>query len=169
MSFLLIRSIRHLTTVFMLILGVQSVTSAMASEGNEYFRQRMPVSVAVLDQMRGGFQSSPNGPILSFGIERTVHLNGQLVSSTVLNIPDLMQLAGNSSRVFTLVQTGSGNALTPGTAALPALMTVLQNSLDNQNIQNQTVMNATVGALGWTRSLALGNALSQATIGAIRH
>lgn len=169
MSFLLIRSIRHLTTVFMLILGVQSVTSAMASEGNEYFRQRMPVSEAVLDQMRGGFQSSPNGPILSFGIERTVHLNGQLVSSTVLNIPDLMQLAGNSSRVFTLVQTGSGNVVTPGTAALPALMTVLQNSLDNQNIQNQTVMNATVGALGWTRSLALGNALSQATIGAIRH
>jgi hypothetical protein len=158
-----------MTTVFILTLWVESMTSAMASEGNEYFRQRMPVSEAVLDQMRGGFQSSPNDPILSFGIERTVHLNGQLVSSTVLNIPDLMQLAGNSSRVFTLVQTGSGNALTPGTATLPALMTVLQNSLDNQNIQNQTVINATVGALGWTRSLALGNALSQATIGAIRH
>lgn len=166
---LVLISIRHLTTVFMLTLWVQSMTSAMASEGNEYFRRRMPVSEAVLDQMRGGFQSSPNGPILSFGIERTVHLNGQLVNSTVLNIPDLMQLAGNSSRVFTLVQTGSGNALTPGTAALPALMTVLQNSLDNQNIQNQTVINATVGALGWTRSLALGNALSQATIDAIRH
>ncbi|MDI3467841.1 MAG: hypothetical protein OJF50_006662 [Nitrospira sp.] len=168
MSFLF-RSLRQMTTVFILTLWVESMTSAMASEGNEYFRQRMPVSEAVLDQMRGGFQSSPNDPILSFGIERTVHLNGQLVSSTVLNIPDLMQLAGNSSRVFTLVQTGSGNALTPGTATLPALMTVLQNSLDNQNIQNQTVINATVGALGWTRSLALGNALSQATIGAIRH
>jgi hypothetical protein len=48
-------------------------------------------------------------------------------------------------------------------------MTVLQNSLDNQNIQNQTVMNATVAALSWARSLALGNALSQTTVGAIRH
>ncbi|MDR4479860.1 MAG: hypothetical protein R3B37_08985 [Nitrospira sp.] len=169
MSFLLIRSIRHLTTVFMLTLCVQSVTSSMASEGNEYFMQRMPVSEAVLDHMRGGFQRSLNDPILSFGIERTTYLNGQLVSSTVLNIPDLMQLEGNSSRPFTLVQTGSGNAVTTGAAALPALMTVLQNSLDNQNIQNQTVINATAGALGWARSLALGNALSQATIATIRH
>ncbi len=169
MSCLFIRSLRHLTTLFMLTLSALSMTSAMASEGYEYYMPRMPVSEAVLEHMRGGFQSSPNGPILSFGIERTTYLNGQLVSSTVLNIPDLMQLAGNSSRPFTLVQTGSGNAVTTGAAALPALMTVLQNSLDNQNIQNQTVMNATAGALGWARSLALGNALSQATIGTIRH
>ena len=165
----LFRSLRRMTTLFMLTLCVQSMTSAMAFERNEYFMQRIPVSEAVLEHMRGGFQSSPNGPILSFGIERSTYLNGQLVGSTILNIPDLMQLAGNSSRVFTLVQTGSGNAVTLDAAALPTLMTVLQNSLDNQNIQNQTVMNATVGALGWTRSLALGDALSQATIGAIRH
>ncbi|MBS0169449.1 MAG: hypothetical protein JSR62_03780 [Nitrospira sp.] len=169
MRFRLIRSIRHLTTLLVLPLCVPSMTSAMASEGTENFLQRMPVSEEVLDHMRGGFQSSQNGPILSFGIERSVHRNGELVSSMALNIPDLMQLAGNPSRVVTLVQTGSGNAVTPGTAALPALMTVLQNSLDNQNIQHQTVINATVGALGWTRSLALGNALSQATIGTIRH
>ena len=169
MSCPFIRSLRHMTTLFMLTLCVQSMTSAIASERNEYFMQRIPVSEVVLDHMRGGFQSSPNSPILSFGIERTVHLNGKLVSSTVLNIPDLMQLAGNSSRPFTLVQTGSGNSVTTAAAALPAFMTVSQNSLDNQNIQNQTVMNATVGALGWARSLALGNALSQATIGAIRH
>lgn len=166
---LLFGSLRHVTMVFMLTLCGQAMTPVMAFEQIEHVRQWMPVSEAVLDHMRGGFQSSPNGPVLAFGIERTVFLNGQLVSSTVLNIPDLMQLAGNSSRVFTLVQTGSGNAVTPGTAALPALMTVLQNSLDNQTIQQQTVMNATVGALGWTRSLALGNALSQATIGTIRH
>jgi hypothetical protein len=169
MRFRLIRSIRRLTTAFMLTLCVQSVASAIASEGPEYFLQRMPVSEEILDHMRGGFQSSPTAPILAFGIERNVHRNGELVRSTVLNVPDLMQLAGNSSRVFTLVQTGSGNAVTPGTAALPAFMTVLQNSLDNQNIQHQTVINATVGALGWARSLALGNALSQATIGTIRH
>jgi len=167
MSVRLIRSFRHLTTLVMLTLCVQSVTSAMASEGTEYFLQRMPVSEEVLDHMRGGFQSSPTAPILAFGIERTVSLNGQLVRSTLLNIQDLMQFAGNPSRA--IVQTGSGNALPTGASTLPALMTVLQNSLDNQNIQHQTVINATVGALGWTRSLALGNALSQATIDAIRH
>jgi hypothetical protein len=80
-----------------------------------------------------------------------------------------MQLAGNPANTLTLIQTGGGNSLTSAVPSLPAFMAVLQNSLDNQNIQNQTVMNATVAALSWARSLALGNALSQTTVGAIRH
>lgn len=161
--------IRHLTKVLMVaLLCGQSVTPSMAFDGDEDFTQWTPVSETILDHMRGGFQSNPNGPLMSFGIERSVFLNGQLVGSTVLNIPNLMQLAGNPSNTFTLLQTGGGNTVIPGTSSLPALMTVLQNSLDNQNIQNHTVINAVVPALSWVRSLALGNALSQATVSAIR-
>ena len=169
MSLFLI-SIRHMTKVLILtLLCVQSFTPAMAFEGDEDLTRRTPVSEAVLDGMRGGFQRDPTGPIMSFGIERSVSLNGHLVSSTVLNIPDLTQFASNSSHTFTLIQTGGGNALTPHMSSLPTFMTAIQNSLDNQTLQNQTVINATVAALSLARSLALGNALSQATVDAIRH
>jgi hypothetical protein len=54
-------------------------------------------------------------------------------------------------------------------ASLQTFMTAIQNSLDNQSIQSHTIINATVPALSWAHSLALGNALSQATVDAIRH
>ncbi|MCC6964820.1 MAG: hypothetical protein IT391_00870 [Nitrospira sp.] len=161
---------RHMTAGLMgALLCMAGMAPAMALEAGEDFAQRPPVSEAVLDQMRGGFQSSPNSPVLAFGIERNVLVNGKLVSSTVLTIPSLSQLAGNTSDAFKLIQTGGGNAVLPGMSSLSPFMTVMQNSLDNQTIQQQTVMNATVAALGWARSLALGNALTQATMGTIRH
>jgi hypothetical protein len=164
-----LKSRRWMTRILLLLLASEfSMMPAWASEGAEDFTQRAPVSEATLDHMRGGFQGNPNDPILSFGIERSVSLNGKLISSTTLTIPNLMQLSGNPANAFTLIQTGSGNAVTPG-ASLPTFMTAIQNSLDNQSIQNQTVINATAAALGWARSLTLGNALSQTTVGAIRH
>lgn len=161
---------RHMIAGLMVaLLCMAGMAPAMALEAGEDFAQRPPVSEAVLDQMRGGFQSSPNSPVLAFGIERNVLVNGKLVSSTVLTIPNLSQLAGHTSDAFKLIQTGGGNTALPGMSSLSPVMTVMQNSLDNQTIQQQTVMNATVAALGWARSLALGNALTQATMGTIRH
>jgi hypothetical protein len=167
---LLLLSIRYMTKVLLLtLLCVQSTTPAMGYEGDKDFTQRTPVSKATLDSMRGGFQSDPTGPVMSFGIERSVVINGQLVRSTVLDIPNLMQLAGNPGTTFAHIHTGGGNTLTPDISSLPTFMTAIQNSLDNQSIQNHTIINATVPALSWAHSLALGNALSQATVDAIRH
>lgn len=179
---LLLLSIRHMTKVLMLtLLCAPLMTPAMAMglgmgmslamgyEGNADFTRRTPVSETELDRMRGGFQSDQNTPFISFGIERSVVINGQLVRSTVLDIPNLMQFDGNPSGTFTHIQTGGGNTLTPDMASLQTFMTAIQNSLDNQTIQSQTIINATVPALSWAQSLALGNALSQATIDAIRH
>ena len=162
--------LRHNTVILLgVLLCAHSMAPAMAFDGQDVFMRERPVSEEVLDRMRGGFQMNPNGPIMSFGIERSVYLNGRLVTSTVLNIPDLLQLTNNTSNAFTLMQTGAGNALTTHASSLPALMTVIQNTLDNQAIQNQTVINATVAALGLNRSLALGNAVTQANLFAIRH
>ena len=127
------------------------------------------MSEEILDRMRGGFQSEPNGPMMSFGIQRSVYINGQLVTSTILSIPNLLQLTTNPGNAFTLVQNGAGNAMTTHPSSLPPLMTVIQNSLDHQTIQNQTVINATVAALSLNRALALGNAVSQANLNAIHH
>jgi len=159
-----------LTTVVLLTLSaVQSVDSAMAFVSDKDFTRWEPVSERVLGSMRGGFQSSAHGPILSFGIERSVFLNGELVASTVLNISDVTKLITSPSNTVTLIQQGSGNVMTPDVSALPPLATVIQNTLDHQTIQSQTVLNATVAALSWARSVELGNALSQATAGTIRH
>ncbi|MDN5940515.1 MAG: hypothetical protein L0H94_01420 [Nitrospira sp.] len=167
---LFVISIRHMTKVLLLtLLCAQSMTPAMGYEGDVDFTRRTPVSEAALDHMRGGFQSNQNGPVMSFGIEKSVWVNGQLVTSTVLNIPDLMKLDGDQNQTFTHIQTGDGNTLPPGMALLPTDMTVLQNTLDNQILRDQTIINATVESLDWARSLALGDALSQATVGAIRH
>ncbi|MDH4080611.1 MAG: hypothetical protein OEU68_12430 [Nitrospira sp.] len=185
----------------------------MAYESSEDFTLRTPVTEEVLDSMRGGFQRDPDGPFMSFGIERNVFDNGKLVSSTVLKIPDLARFADRDwnpladhkgmkpfadrsgmklsvehsnvkpfanqtdvrpvadrpSDTFTLIQSGPGNSLPHDVSSLPPFTTIIQNSLDNRTIQSQTVINATVEALTWARSLQLGNALSQASIEAIRH
>src|SRR5262245_17585536 len=142
----------HNTVILMgVLLCAHSMAPAMAFDGQDLFRREKPVSEDVLDRMRGGFQINPNGPIMSFGIERSVYLNGRLITSTVLNIPDLLQLTNNPNNAFTLMQNGGGNALTTHASSLPALMTVIQNTLDNQTIQNQTVINATVAALSMNR------------------
>ncbi|WHZ22693.1 MAG: hypothetical protein OJF47_001805 [Nitrospira sp.] len=164
------KSIRSVTPFLILaILGIHSIVQAMAYEREEDFTRLMPVSEEALGEMRGGFQREPNGPVLSFGIERSVFLNGKLINSTVLNIPDLSKLTADSSHTLTLVQNGRGNTVPADLSALPTLMTVLQNSRDNQTLQTQTVINATATALSLSRALALGTALSQATLGTIRH
>ncbi|MBS0184428.1 MAG: hypothetical protein JSS39_18730 [Nitrospira sp.] len=182
---LLLKPIRRMVKIVTLtLLGIQSLTPAMASVKDEYFARLTPLSEAVLDSMRGGFQRDPDGPFMSFGIERNVFINEKLVSSIMLNIPDMKRLADfnpfadhsntkpfadRPSDTFTLIQSGPGNSFPHDLSSLPPFMTVIQNSLDNQTIQSHTVITATVEALTWAHSLDLGNALSQASIEAIRH
>ncbi|MCS6305366.1 MAG: hypothetical protein H8K07_17120 [Nitrospira sp.] len=167
---LLLKSIGQMRTALLFVLlGMSPVTPTMAYESIEDFTLLTPVNEEVLDSMRGGFQHHPDGPMMSFGIERSVFLNDKLINSTVLNIPDLSRLADKAGDAFTLVQHGGGNSVPHNLSSLPPLTTVIQNSLDNQAIQSHTVINATVSALTWARALDLGNALSQASIEAIRH
>lgn len=166
----LVSAMGHITRVLVLVLVAgQSVAPALAFVNEQDFTRRAPVSETVLASMRGGFQSSLHGPLLSFGIERSVFLNGQLISSTVLTIPDVAKILTNAHDTITLVHHGSGNRMSHDVSALPPLTTVIQNSLDHQAIQSHTVLNATVQALTLARSLDLGNALSLANLNAIRH
>lgn len=163
-------------------IGMQFTTHAMALTYDRTASCWTPVSEVVLDGLRGGFQSSLTGPIVSFGIERSVFLNGQLVSSVALTIPDASKISANVRDTITLVQhgggntntmsntnTGSGSTMPHEVSTMPSLATVIQNSLDHQTIQSHTVLNATVQALTLARSLDLGNALSLANLNALRH
>lgn len=107
--------------------------------------------------MRGGFET-PTGLKISFGIERAVYINGNLVTTTSLNVSDLSKLsagaaqaAGLSGASLGLIQNGPGNTFAPGQIAASSVATVIQNTLNDQKIQGVTLINATVNSLDLIR------------------
>lgn len=118
-----------------------------------------------LDRVRGGFVT-PSGLVLSFGIERAVYINGQLVTTTRLQLSELGQISATGAPM-TLVQNGAVQQLRSD--ALPgAIGTVIQNSLDGQRIQSVTTINATVNSADILRAMNLHNTLRSAVVDSLR-
>ena len=118
-----------------------------------------------LDTLRGGFVM-PSGLVLSFGIERAVFVNGELVASTRIDIADAGRMTSEQAQALSdlqgtlLVQVGAGNTLQrsgPGGV-------VIQNTLDGQAISVATTLNASVGTLGLFQDLNASAALQAALI-----
>ena len=116
--------------------------------------------------------NDPKGLAVSFGIERAVHVNGNLVTPTSLNISCLgpgasagaVELASWGS---SLTQIGSGNvAMAPVSAT--TLGTIVQNTVDGQRIQNVTAVYATVNRVQQLRSQTLESSLRSAVIDSLR-
>lgn len=135
-----------------------------------------------LEAMRGGF-SIGNGLLVSFGITRAVFINGALVTETTLNLGRMADLSpaqasqlSQKLETLSLVQNGPGNTFASGpssTTTSPAAAgptvtaiagsstgTLIQNSLNNQQIRYQTIINASSNGLGMVRSLNLHNTLA---------
>lgn len=136
-------------------------------EQGDAFSGRL-VADAQLGEMRGGFET-PSGLAVSFGIERVVHINGELVSSTVLTVADLRGLAGSGVPVALpvgtavgVIQNGPNNGFDAGSVAAGALATVIQNSLDNQHIQTTTTINAQVNSVGLLQASRFSESLRSA-------
>ena len=119
--------------------------------------------VAVRDEqlgdVRGGF-TTPDGLKFSFGIERAVYINGNLSASTSLNMTDLGKISGGRDigsvvpgSAIAVIQNGPGNVFQGGPVTANSLGTVIQNTLNNQNIQSVTTINATVNSLGILKSM----------------
>lgn len=101
------------------------------SSAREGMAQWPPVAAARLDEMRGGFDAG--GLQVSFGIERAVYVNGNLVVSTSLVIPDVsritseqagrlaaaLQVAANAGSVAASALGGHGNVSGAGASASP--------------------------------------------------
>lgn len=135
--------------------------------------EALAMDKARLDTMRGGFTTG-EGLKLSFGIERAVYINGNLVTTTSLNVSDLgAATAGRAASAtvngsLALVQSGSGNTFLPGTVSSTAVGTVIQNTLDHQKIQHVTVVNATVNSMQVLRAMNLQHAVRTAITDSIR-
>ena len=136
------------------------------------------VSEDKLDDMRGGFDvPSVAGLHISFGIDRAVYINGDLVASAAVNIPDVARMTATQAQQLVnvvttgnLVQNGPNNVAPPDvTAGATTAATVIQNSLNNQLINNQTIINASVNARGLLQAMnfqsSLANALNTAATG----
>jgi hypothetical protein len=129
------------------------------------------VSEDRLDDMRGGFDvPSAAGLRVSFGIDRAVYINGDLVASASVNIPDVARMtAAQAQQLSTVVNTGNLVQNGPNNVAPPevttgaaAAATVIQNSLNNQTLQAITTINAAVNSLPQYRQFNLANVLQGA-------
>ena len=138
--------------------------NAMAQEN--MFQKLIAIGAEDLDQMRGGFFPD-SGLKISLGIERSVMINGELVTNTTLSIPDLQLFSGTGmgnatllGPAFSLVQNGPNNIFTLS-PNMGALGTVIQNTLSNQAIAGMTKIDATVSNIDLVRSFDLTSSVGQ--------
>lgn len=112
-------------------------------------------SDTLLDSQRGGFEQSmlASGLAVSLGFVRSVSINGELVSQTRFSLPDLSAISAEQA-----MQLGD---------ALAQAATVVQNSLNNQNIQTLTQIDAGVNSLGLLHAINSQGVLRDALIGAV--
>jgi len=105
--------------------GLSATGSAAAAAGDALplFAGQL-VADDTLGELRGGFET-PGGLALSFGIERVVYINGELSSTTTLNVADLGRLVGGAAGVAPLpvgtsvavIQNGPNNTFDAGRAS----------------------------------------------------
>lgn len=136
-----------------------------------------PVALAdsKLDELRGGFETD-GGLKVSFGIERAVYINGNLVTSTSLNVADLSKLTAGQIQTMGLdratlgiIQSGPNNTFSPGQFGASSVATVIQNTLNDQRIQGITQINATVNSLDLIRKSNIQQNIQSALADSIRH
>jgi hypothetical protein len=128
-----------------------------------------------LDKMRGGFDLGA-GLMVSFGISRAVYINGQLITSTTFQVGDLASLtppqaAALSQQISTqtqaqVVKNGPGNTVEVNVGTVP-LATYIQNTVNNQTIRSQTIIDATSNGMGMVKGMNLQATINEAIANAI--
>ena len=176
--------LRHTAGALVLLATLASAAQAAPPSAHQAW---MTVGDQTLESLRGGF-SMGEGLTVSFGITRAVLVNGALITETTLNVGHMADLTtaqaaqlGQKLGSISLVQNGPGNSFAPdpstGRASIrssptggPTVTsiaggmagTVIQNSLNNQQISHQTTINANSNGLGMVRALNLHETLTEA-------
>lgn len=139
----------------------------------EGIAQWVPVDLSVLENARGGFEIS-TGMTVSFGFLRSVSINGELVSSTQFNLPDVSRISAEQASAVTaaltearLIQVGAGNSVDAASLANLSGATVIQNSLSDQHIQTTTVINTGVNSQSLFKAVNVQSVLNDALLGAL--
>ena len=121
-----------------------------------------------LEKMRGGFSINAGGSqiLLSLGFQQVTYINGILAAMTTLNLPQSNSAAPipiqQNFIPSQIIQNGPGNTYMPP-ATLPSnVMTVIQNSLNNQIISHMTIINATIASKQLSDAMSMASILRQA-------
>ena len=129
------------------------------------------VSAANLEQVRGGFDTGTNFSI-SFGIQRTISVNGVLIAATAAGVANPFA-AGASLGSTTLqdpVYTQPPGTPCPGSCVtLSPAATFVQNALNGQTYQVTNKINATENVSGALGSIALLRAMQNMGANSLRH
>jgi hypothetical protein len=160
--------------ICLLLATAVAAAQGMAGGPDDSFDALEAVDPAVLDEFRGGFETV-TGLAVSLGIERIVTINGNVAERSQLELGDLGSLTSGATRLsadaagrLNLIQNGHGSY---NVQLGPSMLggTVIQNSLNDQLINNQTIINASVNARGLLQSMnfqsTLNNALNTAVTG----
>jgi hypothetical protein len=154
--------------------GVEAAAPVQEA-ANPFGGPALRVSDEALGEMRGGFVAD-GGLQVSFGIDRAVYVDGNLVAQTHLEVNQLGELTGSSnaqtvppvSAGVTVVQ-GNGSTVLQ-TIPLPAgVATIVQNSADGRQLQSITAVNAVANSLGLWHRLDVQAAVNEGLVAALQH
>ena len=159
---------RFVVMLPLLLAGLVCHGLAHAQDADSGARLGQPVVFDRLEALRGGFEL-PSGLQASFGFERVVYLNGELIATTRVSIPDIGAISAEQAQALaaakqtTLLQVGQGNTF--DSAAMSGGL-VIQNTLDDQDIQVLTTLDIGSNMLGHFQQLNADAALQDALIAA---
>lgn len=152
----------------LLLAGAAIATPCLGRAQDDPFSAANAVEPSTLDGLRGGF-TTDNGLTVTLGLERIVTINGNVAEHSQLDFGDLGRLTRGQASLspdamgqIRLIQNGAGSeyAVQMGPNALGG--TVIQNSLNDQLIRNQTIINASVNARGLLQALNFQSTLANA-------
>jgi len=128
-----------------------------------------PVDADALDRTRGGFEVA-GGLSLSLGIERVVSVNGEILARTNIAIPDLSAMTADQARLTQdalgaahMIQIG-GNNYAAADLNLPNGATLIQNTLNGQDIRTATTITSTVNSMSLLKDLNFQNTIRDAVV-----
>ena len=157
----------------LLLVSMAGVVNAAEPDAHlAAFDASCAVDQETLDAARGGFLTG-DGLMVNLGLERMVSINGNVVERSELQLGDVGKLARGETSLSSeavgqlrLIQNGDVRTVT-GNAQNLLGGTVIQNSLNDQMIRNQTSINATVNTAGMLRALNFGTSLNNALTTAV--
>jgi len=126
------------------------------------------VDDGTLDRARGGFTRS-DGLMVSLGIDRLVSINGDVVAHSRIDIADLGRVSADQARQTSdalssvkLVQNGAANIYRAADLGAALGGIVVQNSLNDQAIRTETVIESTVNSASLLNALHFQSTLQEA-------
>lgn len=140
---------------------------AMAFADDSAFSGAAPVADDTLDTIRGGFEM-PDNLHASMTLERSAYLNGELVISRSVTIPDIGNITAEQAAALAetagtiVIQNGPNNAF--NVPDLGPASTVIQNTLNDQHLVTLTTLSVEVNSLGAFREMNFQDGLRDSLV-----